>query len=117
MATSGWIWTGPRQVEGRHFVDAFLNTEPNQLEEGFRHKLFQHTGGHPLFTIELLRTMQERGDLVRDRQRPVGGDAALDWESLPERVEGVIEERIGRLEQELRQDADRRQRGGRGFHG
>jgi tetratricopeptide (TPR) repeat protein len=91
------------EVEGQHFVNAFLNTEPNRLKEEFCHKLFQHTGGHPLFTIELLRNMQERGDLVRDSQGRWVETQALNWQSLPERVEGVIEERIGRLGQELRQ--------------
>ena len=48
------------------FVDALLDTEPNSLDEGFRQALIQHTDGHALFTAELLRAMQERGDLVRD---------------------------------------------------
>ena len=101
----GEIWVDLDQAEaaeGRHFVETFVDTEPNQLEEGFRHRLFQRTGGHPLFTIELLRTMQERGDLVRDRLGRWAETQALDWESLPKRMEGVIEERIGRLGQELR---------------
>ena len=50
------------------FVNAFVDSEPNQLKTEFWHKLCEHTGRHPLFTIELLRTMQERGDLVRDEQ-------------------------------------------------
>ena len=91
------------EVEGQSFVNAFLDSEPNQLDQGFRQRLYQHTGGHPLFTIELLRDMQERGDLVRDRQGRWVETPVLDWESLPERVEGVIEERIGRLEHDLRQ--------------
>jgi adenylate cyclase len=92
-----------KEAEGRRFVDAFLDTESNRLGEGFRWALLQHTDGHPLFTIELLRDMQERGDLVRDeRGRWVEGPA-LDWDELPVRVEGVIEERIGRLEAELRE--------------
>jgi tetratricopeptide (TPR) repeat protein len=102
----GEIWVDlerDEQVEGQFFVNAFLNTEPNQLEQGFRQKLFQHTGGHALFTIELLRTMQERGDLIRDEQGRWVETPVLDWESLPKRVEGVIEERIGRLEDNLRQ--------------
>jgi adenylate cyclase len=102
----GDIWVDldtAEQVEGQHFVNAFLDTEPHQLEEGFRQKLFQHTGGHPLFTIELLRNMQERGDLVQDQQGRWVETPALDWQSLPQRVEGVIEERIGRLGQGLRQ--------------
>jgi adenylate cyclase len=102
----GDIWVDldlAEEAEGQHFVNAFLDTEPHQLEEGFRQKLFQHTSGHPLFTIELLRNMQERGDLVQDERGRWVETPALDWQSLPERVEGVIEERIGRLGQELRQ--------------
>jgi len=97
-----WVDLGEaEEMEGRQFVDALLDTEPNRLGEGFRRALFQHTGGHPLFTVELLREMQERGDLIEDEGRWVEGPA-LDWETLPARVEGVIEERIGRLEEELR---------------
>lgn len=89
--------------EGRRFVNALLNSEPNRLTNRFRQKLYQHTGGQPLFTIELLRAMQERGDLVQDQDGHWVETPALDWTSLPERVEGVIEERIGRLEHQLRQ--------------
>ena len=92
-----------QEAEGEHFVDAFVDTELNQFGEGFRQALYHHTGGHPLFTIELLRDMQERGDLVRDEQGRWVEGAVLDWEALPARVEGVIKERIGRLEQELRE--------------
>ncbi|MBN1955957.1 MAG: tetratricopeptide repeat protein [Anaerolineae bacterium] len=89
--------------EERHFVDALLDTEPNRLGEGFRRALCQHTGGHALFTIELLRAMQERGDLVQDESGRWVEGPAIDWATLPQRVEGVIEERIGRLGEELRQ--------------
>jgi len=101
----GDVWVDLGQVEereGREFVDAFLESEPNRLGEGFRRALFQHTGGHPLFTIELLLGMQERGDLVQDKHGRWVAGPALDWETLPARVEGVIEERVGRLEEELR---------------
>jgi ABC-type oligopeptide transport system substrate-binding subunit/DNA-binding SARP family transcriptional activator len=94
------------EAEGRPFVDALIDTEPNRLDEGFREALLRHTGGHPLFTVELLRAMQERGDLVKDG--PTGGDGAwiqgpaLDWDGLPARVEAVIEQRIRRLDDKLR---------------
>jgi adenylate cyclase len=91
------------KAEARHFVDALLDTEPNRLGEDFRQALFRHTGGHPLFTIELLRDMQERGDLAQDEEGRWVEDRALEWDMLPARVEGVIEERIGRLEEELRE--------------
>ncbi len=88
---------------GRVFVDVLLDTEPNILGETFRQTLFEHTRGHPLFTVELLRTMQERGDLGQDSEGCWVEGLALNWETLPARVEGVIEERIGRLEPELRE--------------
>ncbi|MFO7742350.1 MAG: tetratricopeptide repeat protein, partial [Anaerolineae bacterium] len=106
--TFGDVWVDldrPDRAEARGFVDAFLDTEPNRLEEGFRAALFQRTQGHPLFTVELLRAMQERGELVRD----VGGDGAwiegpaLDWEILPARVEAVIEQRVRRLDPVLQE--------------
>jgi adenylate cyclase len=102
----GDVWLDLAEVpepEGRHFVDAFLETEPNRLGEAFRRALFAHTGGHPLFTLELLRAMQERGDLVQDEEGRWVQSSELDWETLPARVEGVIEVRIGRLEEELRE--------------
>ena len=90
-------------AEGRAFVDALLDTEANALSDAFRQALYQHTGGQPLFTAELLRDMQERGVLVQDeRGRWVEG-TAVDWELLPARVEGVIETRVNRLEEELRE--------------
>ncbi|UCF61832.1 MAG: protein kinase [Anaerolineaceae bacterium] len=90
-------------AEGKEFVDQFLDTEPNRLSPEFRQALFDHTGGHPLFTIELLRALQERGDLIQDDQGRWVEGPALRWDALPARVEAVIEERVGRLEEELRE--------------
>lgn len=89
--------------EGRDFVDAWLETQPNRLGEAFRQRLCRRTAGHPLFTVELLRDMQERGDLVQDEQDRWIEAPHLDWSSLPAKVKGVIEKRIGRLDAELRQ--------------
>jgi predicted ATPase len=88
------------QAENRQFVDAYINTQPNRLDFGFREMLFQHTEGNALFTVELLRGMTERGDLVQDASGSWIERANLDWELLPARVEAVIAERIGRLPQE-----------------
>jgi tetratricopeptide (TPR) repeat protein len=100
------VWLDLAEVdepEGRRFVDALLETEPNRLGEGFRQALTERAGGHPLFTVELLRAMQERGDLVQDEAGRWVEGSALDWDRLPARVEGVIGERIERLGEELRQ--------------
>jgi DNA-binding SARP family transcriptional activator/energy-coupling factor transporter ATP-binding protein EcfA2 len=89
------------QTEGRAYIDELLDSEPNQLSPQFREMLSRLTRGQPLFTIELLRGMQERGDLVKDgTDRWVEGPT-LDWENLPARVEAVIAERIGRLDPAL----------------
>ncbi len=94
-------WAGEKR--GRRFVNALLDSEPNRLGEHFRAALFKLTGGHPLFTIELLRTLQDRGDLIKDPDGQWSEGLELDWQFLPARVEAVIEERIGRLETGLRQ--------------
>jgi predicted ATPase len=92
-----------REAEGRGFVDALLGSEPCRLSDDFGAALYRHTGGHPLFTVELLRHMQEQGVLVRDEEGRWIEGAPLNWDVLPAQAEGVIEERIARLEEELRQ--------------
>jgi DNA-binding SARP family transcriptional activator/predicted ATPase len=91
------------QAEGRGFVDALLDSEPNRLGDAFRETLCRQTGGHALFTVELLRGMEERGDLVQDKGGRWTEGEALDWETLPARVEAVIAERIARLLKSSRQ--------------
>ena len=89
-------------AEGRAFVDDYLDSEPNRLDEAFRSRLFQHTGGHPLFTVEILRNMQESGNLVRDENGEWIEGAASRPRQLPPRVEAVIEQRVNRLDAPLR---------------
>ncbi len=104
--TFGDVWVDLGRAdgtEGRRFMDALLDTEPNRLVEGFRAALFHRTEGHPLFTIELLRAMQERGDLLKDEDGCWIEGPTLDWEALPARVEAVIEERVARLDPELQE--------------
>jgi len=83
--------------EDREMIDALIDVEPNRLGETFRRALQERTDGHPLFTTELLQTMRERGDLVRDDHGRWIETGRFDWDVLPARVEGVIGERMGRL--------------------
>jgi len=99
----GDIWIDLNQAKNDSFVEDFVNSEPNRLGVEFRRMLFRHTGGHALFTVELLRDLQERGDLRQDEVGQWIESPSLAWESLPARVEGVIEARIDRLEEELRE--------------
>ncbi len=87
---------------GRHFINAFIDTEPNRVSASFRDTLFQQTEGHALFTVELLHGMQEQGVLVRDQEGMWIEGPALNWKTLPARVDAVVGERIERLPENLR---------------
>ena len=89
--------------EERQFINALLDIEANKLSDDFRSALLKRTRGHPLFVTELLRDMQERGDLVQDSDAHWIEGESLDWGALPARVEGVIEERINRLSIDVRE--------------
>lgn len=90
------------RVEGRAFVDALLDVEPNRLDAAFRATLHRHTEGHALFTVELLRSLKESGALVQNDRGEWLQAAGPRWELLPPRVEAVIAERIERLPPLLR---------------
>jgi adenylate cyclase len=92
------------KADARGFVDALVDSEPNRLGEPFRHTLFRHTGGNPLFTVELLRGLRDRKDIVKDASGRWVADPNLSWDRLPARVEGVIAERIAHLPAELQED-------------
>jgi tetratricopeptide (TPR) repeat protein len=90
------------KVAGRPFVDALLDTEANLLGASFRDMLFKQTKGQPLFTVELLRDMQEQGVLITNTKGQWVEGPELNWDVLPVRVDAVIEERINRLSDHLR---------------
>jgi adenylate cyclase len=81
------------------FINALIDAEPNQLDAEFRSRLLERTEGHPLFVTELLRVFRERGDLSQDESGAWVARPDLDWSAAPPRVEGVIEERLARLDE------------------
>jgi len=89
-------------AENRRFVEAWLANEPNALGARFGETLFRQTGGHALYTVELLRGMQARGDLIQDTEGRWIEGPMLNWDILPSRVEAVIAERVDRLPASLR---------------
>jgi len=91
------------KTEARRFVDDFIDTEPNRLGPKFRETLYSQTKGHPLFTVELLRDMEERGALIKDKKGKWMEGPDFDWNTLPARVDAVIEERVQRLNEKLRE--------------
>ena len=98
-----WIDLGKiRESESRQFVEALLEEEFNAFSTEFRDSLFHRTGGHPLFTVELLREVKERGHLAEDDQGRWMAPRVVDWRILPARVEGVIEARLSRIDSDMR---------------
>ncbi|MFQ5592999.1 MAG: tetratricopeptide repeat protein [Anaerolineae bacterium] len=93
----------PRELE--RFVQDYIDQvyEPNRLDEDFKRLILERTEAHPLFLVELLRDIVARGWLAQDERGVWYQAQELDFHDLPPRVEAVIEERISRLEEELRE--------------
>ena len=85
------------ESKGQGFVDALLDSEPNAFSPNFYRKLYQHTNGHPLFTIELLRGMQLRNEIHKNKAGQWVEGPNLNWHELPARVEAVIAKRISMM--------------------
>ncbi len=90
-----------QERDGARLTDAFIDAQPNRLDTTFRAALHRHTRGHPLFTLELIRHLQDQGAVRRDGDGYLVTTGAIDWGTLPPRVEGVIAERVGRLPDDL----------------
>ena len=89
--------------DGSRFVNALIDSEPNHLDGDFRTALRRHTNGHALFTVELLRHLQESGNLVQDDSGHWIEAENSSWDELPARVEGIVHERVARLDDRERE--------------
>ncbi len=78
------------RADGRAFVEALIDNDPNHLGAGFRQRLYDHTGGNPLFTVELLDSFKRQGMLVKDEAGCWVEAPELDWDYCPPQVEAVI---------------------------
>ena len=84
------------------FVNALLAADGIDMSDDSSQRLACLTEGHPLFVVELLRDMKDRGDIIQGNDGRWIESEIMIWEHLPARVEGVIEKRIGRLPPDLR---------------
>jgi adenylate cyclase len=78
------------QADGKAFVEDYIDSEPNHLGKDFRQRLYNHTAGNPLFTVELLRCFERLEMVVRDESRRWVEAPGLDWAYCPPQVEEVI---------------------------
>ena len=90
------------QADGWQFINAYLDNQPNHLDDDFRQTLHRYTAGHALFTAELLEELRAHGQLIQDAQGAWVAASRPDWDFLPGRVEAVIAARIARLSPEQR---------------
>ena len=97
MTTSGSLALDLDKADKAAFFNAYLDLEPNCYPQTFRETCFHITQGNPLFVIELLRGMQERGDLQKDASNAWVPSPHVDWESLPPRLDALVAGRLHRL--------------------
>jgi DNA-binding SARP family transcriptional activator len=90
------------RADGRGFVEAYIDSEPNRLGPGFRRALYGHTGGNPLFTVELVGSFVREGALLQDEAGRWIEATVPDWDRLPPQVEAVIAEHLDGLPEEDR---------------
>jgi DNA-binding SARP family transcriptional activator/predicted ATPase len=88
------------QADGWAFIEAYVDREPNRLGTNFRQALYDHTGGNPLFTVELLRSFVREGALVQDGTGHWVEAHNLNWECWPPQVEAVIAAHLAALPEE-----------------
>ncbi|MFW5951536.1 MAG: AAA family ATPase, partial [Gemmatimonadota bacterium] len=79
-----------------------LEEEGAETVQPLAERLYQVTRGHPLFLVELLRSLQDEGVLVREDDGWRLEGPAPDQLQLPPSVQGVIERRIAHLSAEAR---------------
>ncbi|MFQ5856471.1 MAG: BREX system ATP-binding domain-containing protein [Anaerolineae bacterium] len=109
-----------RRQRAYEFVSAYVDAaySPHSLDEHIIGLIAERTGGHPLFTIELLRSLEERGwltcqppgvppaSVATPHRADVEGvwmcPLTIELDSLPPRMEAVVAERIDRLADEQR---------------
>ncbi len=89
------------QANEQRFVAAWLaeaqELQPHNLSPAFRAALARHTGGNPLFTLEILESLRTQVDLSRSSDGVWQSRPEIRWDHLPERVEAAIASRVQAL--------------------
>ena len=84
---------------------AFLETlvEP-RIADPLVKRLYEGTEGNPFFTKELVRSLIDAGGIVKDDSGAwnLSAEAGLAAEALPATIQKAVEQRVGRLPEDLR---------------
>ena len=102
----GDIWIdldGINDHDRRIFVQQLLDAKSNNFTPEFRQAFYNHTNGNPLFAVELLRHFFDTALIYKNSENLWVACEQIEWSKISPKVEGIIEERIGRLDEELRE--------------
>jgi len=99
----GDVWIDLDEIpesQKRKFFIKLMSSINNRFSEEFISSLYTHTQGHPFFTLEMIQSFQEHHIISKDEDGYWIDSQIINWDNLPPQVEGIIEERISKLEEE-----------------
>ena len=100
IATSIIDLDAAREEHGSRFVTEYLRSETPGVDNRFIENFAQHTGGHPLFVVELAEHLRNHGDIqLHDGSWRAKPD--LDWAYVPKKIETILDEQLQGLDEEL----------------
>ena len=76
-----------------------------RVSDSVAQRLFESTEGNPYFTKELVRSLMDAGNLVRDATGAwsLSGGAEISSDALPATIQQAVEKRVARLPEALRE--------------
>jgi len=79
------------------FVDEIIDLEENTFDKKFRSSLLQLSNGNPLFVLEMIQLLKENNEIIlTEGIWTIASE--INWKLKPTRLEGIIEERMSKLE-------------------
>lgn len=91
------------QLEHHEFLEKMIGSK--DLDGDLVRKLYQASEGNPYFTKELVRSLLDSGRIHQDNKgvTVLTGDAGISSEALPSSIQQIVEKRIQRLSEDLRE--------------
>jgi DNA-binding SARP family transcriptional activator len=81
-------------ADGQTFINAMLDSEPNDLNLAFRNWLFDLTAGIPLDAVDVLEDLRQRGQIVCNTDKRWVAPSPPVLEHIPPRVDAALALRI-----------------------
>lgn len=87
--------------EHRQFCDMILDSKPNSFDDTFRSAFFEHSRGHALIAVELLRHLRVRKRVAKCANGAWVQARPIDWQEIPPKVGALIWRRLSGLPDHL----------------